>query len=170
MLDIMKLGFAQIAFGGGDSGGGGGSDSGSSRAPTSSPRPKPRPTPPPDFGNDRDDSPAPPPPAPAPAPVRAPAPPPPAPTPAAAKAPPPTESTKRVFGQAPVPAAQPNAGRGSDPRLFDPSGTSLRSYVDPEGNLTQLGAQRVVDAVAGDPATQQDFQTFEDILAAVEPD
>lgn len=173
MLDIMKLGFAQIAFGGGDSGGGGGDDSGSSRAPTSSPRPRQRPTPPPDFGNDRDDSPAPPPPpAPAPAPVRAPAPPPPAPTPAAAKpaaakAAPPTESTKRVFGQAPVPAAQPNAGRGADPRLFDPSGTSLRSYVDPEGNLTQLGAQRV-GAMTGEPANQQDFQTFEDILAAVE--
>ena len=168
MLDIMKLGFVQIAFGGGEGGGGGGSDSGSSRAPTSSPRPKMRPTPPPDFGNDRDDSPAPPPPAPAPAPVRAPAPPPPAPAPAATKAPPPTESTKRVFGQAPVPAAQPNVGRGSDPRLFDPSGTSLRSYVDPEGNLTQLGAQRV-GAMAGEPANQQDFQTFEDILAAVAP-
>ena len=168
---MLRLGFKQIAFGGGDSGGGGGdSDSAPSRAPTRSPRPVQRPTPPPNFGNDRDDSPAPAP-APAPAPVRAPAP---APAPApvrapapSAKAPAPTESTKRVFAQAPVPAAQPNIGRGSDPRLFDPRGTTIRSYVDPDGNLTQLGAQRV-GAMAGEPANQQDLVTFEDILGSVD--
>jgi hypothetical protein len=55
MLEFMKLGFAQIAFGGEDSGGGGG---GSDNAPASSPRPTQRPDRPATAPAPRDDGPS----------------------------------------------------------------------------------------------------------------
>lgn len=54
MLEFMKLGFKQVAFGGEGGGGGGGSDN----APTSSPRPTPRPAPRPAPPPPRDDGPS----------------------------------------------------------------------------------------------------------------
>jgi hypothetical protein len=54
MLEFMKLGFAQIAFGGEGEGGGGGSDN----APTSSPRPTQRPDRPATAPAPRDDGPS----------------------------------------------------------------------------------------------------------------
>jgi hypothetical protein len=57
MLEFMKLGFAQIAFGGEDSGGGGGGG-GSDNAPASSPRPTQRPDRPAPAPAPRDDGPS----------------------------------------------------------------------------------------------------------------
>jgi len=55
MLEFMKLGFAQIAFGGEGGGGGGGSDNAPTSSPRPTPRPTPRPSPPP---SSRDDGPS----------------------------------------------------------------------------------------------------------------